>query len=336
MVFASRAPVEVDCDSTGNQLVPFSSSPAEGIGVLRSLSSVFPPDRLDDDYPMSVFRFKRLLAGLAILLAGACSSRHCGSAPGRATLTLATTTSVSNSGLLDALLPDYRASSGVTVQPRLVGSGLALKMLAEGQADVVITHAPVAEEAALRENPRWDYRKIMFNDFVLAGPSADPARVDDASNIVDAMRRIAASQSRFISRGDQSGTHEREQQLWARAGVTPVGERLVIAGAGMGSTLRITSETGAYTLTDRATYAQLAASLKLKVLFEGGPLLLNTYAVVFDPGAGSGQGAAAFAAWLSDGAGRHLIENYRVAGVVEAFRVWPQGRPRAAPSDTPF
>jgi tungstate transport system substrate-binding protein len=282
------------------------------------------------------YRLNRPLAGLVLLAAAACGSRECGSASSRGTLTLATTTSVSNSGLLDALLVAYRESSGVNVQPQLAGSGLALKMLAEKHADVVITHAPAAEEAALRQNIRWDYRKIMFNDFVLVGPADDPAKVEEASNIVDAMRRIAASQSRFISRGDQSGTHEREQQLWARGRVTPVQERLVVAGAGMGSTLRIASESGAYTLTDRATYAQLAGSLKLSVLFEGGPLLLNTYAVLFDPDASARQGGKAFAAWLSDGPGRQVIERYRVAGVAQGFRVWPQGRPRRRPADTPF
>ena len=222
------------------------------------------------------------------------------------------------------------------VQPQLVGSGLALKMLADGQADVVISHSPAGEEAALRDHPKWDYRKIMFNDFVLVGPPDDPARVKDATNLIDAMRRIAGSAARFISRGDQSGTHEREQQLWARAGAMPSKDRLVVAGAAMGSTLRVTSESGAYTLTDRATFDQLAASLKLVILFEGGSLLLNTYAVVFDPSGPRATEAASFAGWLSDGAGREQIDRYRGKGPTQPFRPWPTGHDRNKPSDTPF
>ena len=250
-------------------------------------------------------------------------------------LILATTTSVGNSGLLDALLTPYRESTRIEVRARLVGSGLALKMLADGQADVVISHAPAAEAAALAEHPRWDYRKIMFNDFVLVGPAADPAHVTDAAHLIDAMRRIAGSGERFLSRGDGSGTHEREQQLWARAGMTPPKDRLVVAGAGMGSTLRAASETGAYTLTDRATFGQLRDSLQLKVLFEGGALLLNTYAFLFDPGGPRGKEAAALAEWLSDGGGRQRIQNYRIGGS-PAFRTWPEGKARSKPEDAPF
>jgi tungstate transport system substrate-binding protein len=176
----------------------------------------------------------------------------------------------------------------------------------------------------------------MFNDFVLVGPPDDPARVKDSNNLIDAMRRIAGSSARFISRGDQSGTHEREQQLWARAGVTPPADRLIVAGAAMGSTLRVTSESGAYTLTDRATFDQLAGSLKLQILFEGGALLLNTYAVVFDPAGPRAKEAAAFAGWLSDGAGRDQIDSYRGKGTTQPFRPWPAGHDRSRPADTPF
>ena len=271
-------------------------------------------------------------------LSSACLSPYCdGVSPQRQpALVLATTTSVGNSGLLDPLLGAYREFARVDVQPQLVGSGLALKMLAESHADIVISHAPVGEDTALREHPRWDYRKIMFNDFVLVGPLDDVAQVAEARNLVDAMRRIAGSHARFISRGDQSGTHEREQQLWARAGVTPEGGRLVVAGAAMGSTLRVTSETAAYTLTDRATFEQLAGSLKLKVVFEGGSLLLNTYAVLFDKQGPRSTEAASFAEWLSDGAGHQVIDRYRGNGKGQPFRPWPAGHSRTQPTDMPF
>ena len=154
---------------------------------------------------------RRACAIVAMLTAlSACSGR------GPEPLVLATTTSVANSGLLDVLMPAFERTHGVNMGSHLVGSGLALKMLADGNADVTITHAPAAETEALRAHPSWQYRKMMFNSFVLVGPSADPARVRDAQNAPDAMRRIAQSAARFISRGDGSGTHEREPafQLW--------------------------------------------------------------------------------------------------------------------------
>jgi len=294
---------------------------------------------MSDDDALNGSRVKGIWLALILALSAACASPHCDGLPSRqrsSTLVLATTTSVGNSGLLDPLLAAYTSAFQVRVRPQLVGSGLALKMLADGQADVVITHSPAGEEAALRDHPRWDYRKIMFNDFVLVGPPDDPAHVTDASNLIDAMRRIADGSARFISRGDQSGTHEREQQLWARAGVNPPVDRVIVAGAAMGSTLRVTSETGAYTLTDRATFDQLAASLKLKILFEGGALLLNTYAVVFDPNGPQATEAASFAGWLSDGAGREQINRYKGKGTAQPFRPWPAGHERAKPADTPF
>ena len=284
-------------------------------------------------------RVKRICVPLFLALSAACIGPHCDGLPTRtrdSSLVLATTTSVGNSGLLDPLLAAYTQAFLVEVRPQLVGSGLALKMLAEGHADVVISHSPAGEEAALRDHPKWDYRKIMFNDFVLVGPEDDKAQVADANNLIDAMRRIAESRERFISRGDQSGTHEREQQLWARARVTPAADRVIVAGAGMGSTLRVASESGAYTLTDRATFDQLAGSLKLKIVFEGGALLLNTYAVVFDPDGPRATEAASFAGWLSDGGGRAQIDRFRGRGTAQPFRPWPQGHDRTKPSDTPF
>ena len=128
-------------------------------------------------------------------------------------IVLVTTTSVGNSGLLEKLLPAYERASNMQFGVHLVGSGLALKVLAEGQGDVAISHAPEAETDALRQHPRWWYRKIMFNDFVIVGPSADPARVREAQDAADAFRRIASAGSEFVSRADQSGTHEREPLL---------------------------------------------------------------------------------------------------------------------------
>ena len=237
---------------------------------------------------------------------------------------LATTTSVGNSGLLDAVLPAYDAS----VRPLLVGSGRAIEMLAAGQADVIISHAPEREAQALRTHPRWWYRKILFNDFLVVGPADDPARVAGARTAVEAMRLIAGSSAVFLSRGDQSGTHEREVALWKAAGATPDPTRLVIAGAGMGQTLRVASGTGAYVLTDRGTFESLRGSLALQPLFEGDPALVNTYAVIADPQRPSG---IAFARWITGAEGRGVLEAALSQQRIKGFTLWPAG----APADTP-
>lgn len=227
---------------------------------------------------------------------------------------LATTSSVANSGLLDIVLTAYPEG---TVRPVLVGSGRALDMLTAGTADAVISHAPKREAAALQAHPAWERQPILYNDFLIVGPSHDPAAVKSASGVVNAMARIAQSGERFLSRGDESGTHEREQELWAAAGAMPSAPQLVIAGAGMGQTLRIADQAGAYTLTDRATYETLRSSLgTLIVVHEGDPRLLNSYAVISDPSRPEG---ARFADWLAAGGGREVIATALRDGRVKGF-----------------
>jgi tungstate transport system substrate-binding protein len=272
---------------------------------------------------------RTLALATVVLIVASCSARDVPPLP------MATTTSVGNSGLLDVLLASYRSEAGVSVQAHLVGSGRALAMLASGDAALAITHAPEAEAAALRTHPGWIYRKIMYNDFVIVGPREDPAHVRAATGAADAMRRIATSSTRFLSRGDESGTHERERRLWTLAGARPAGDRLVTAGAGMGTTLRVASEASAYTLTDRSTFNQLASGLRLEVLCEYDPELLNTYAVVFNPGGSRARDAGAFAEWLSSAAARDLIAGYRVGNTPGAFAPWPPGRAANRPEDLP-
>jgi tungstate transport system substrate-binding protein len=242
---------------------------------------------------------------------------------------LATTSSVANSGLLDVVLADYR---GGTVRTVAVGSGRALDMLAAGSADVVISHAPARETAILAAHPSWSYRKILYNDFLIVGPPEDPAAVAGASDAVEAMRRIARSRARFLSRADESGTHQRERELWASAGVALPSDRLVVAGAGMGQTLRIAGSTGAYTLTDRGTYEALRDSVQLGVLFEGDPQLLNTYAVLADPR--NAQGAT-FAEWLSHGRGRDVMTDALTENKVKGFVPWPRDVDGSTPASRP-
>jgi tungstate transport system substrate-binding protein len=249
---------------------------------------------------------------------------------------MATTTSVENSGLLGEILPEFTKQRHITVEVLAVGSGQAMNLVRRGEAAVGLTHDPGAEAAALSGDAITGYRKIMFNDFILVGPTADPAAIARATTAIDAFKRIAESEATFVSRGDASGTHAREQELWAQAKRRPEGERLLDVGQGMGGTLRVASERSAYTLTDRATFEQFRSGLRLAPLFQGGPELVNTYAVFTRPGL-TGPAlatATALADWLADGEGRQRIESF-VANGQKVFHIWPAGSPRGAPSDLP-
>ena len=244
-------------------------------------------------------------------LAGACGREP----PVPPRLEIATTTSVQNSGLLDALLPHF---SGATVRVHATGSGRALELLARGDVPLVISHAPETEARYLAEHRDWRYRKIAFNRFVILGPAGDPARVKDAGSAADAFKRIAGADAAFVSRGDRSGTHEREERLWTLAGVKPPPDRLLVSGRGMAQALRHADESRSYTLSDEATFWQLAGGLELSVLLENDPVLLNTYAVIHD---GSAI-ARLFADWLASGDGRRRMADHLVAGR-PAFIAWP-------------
>jgi len=253
-------------------------------------------------------------------------------------IVLATTTSVANSGLLETLLPAFERETRIQVRVHMVGSGLALRFLEQGQADVAISHAPPTEATFLAANPGWSYRKIMYNDFLVAGPAADPARVGEAAAIADAMQRIAASNVRFVSRGDESGTHARERALWALAAVTPSADRVVVTAQGMSATLRVAGELGAYTLTDRATFNAVGETFGLVALSEGDPALLNTYAVLVDPDGptrAAREPARRFADWLAEGAGRARVAAFRIKDR-PVFFVWPEDKPRDTPEALPF
>jgi tungstate transport system substrate-binding protein len=248
---------------------------------------------------------------------------------------LATTTSVQSSGLLDVLLPAFRRDNGYDLRVFLAGSGRALEMLRHRDADVVISHAPEAEARMLAAQPRWVYRKLMFNAFVLVGPADDPAGVRTATSVTDAMRGIARSTARFVSRGDESGTHERERALWHMAGAAPAAKQLLVSGAGMSTTLRQASEAAAYTLTDEPTFLRLSNSIDLVVLFEDESELLNTYAVVVgDPASPGHDIALEWMNWLLQGRGGALIAAYRVGGQV-AFHRWPEDARSADPHALP-
>jgi tungstate transport system substrate-binding protein len=268
----------------------------------------------------------RLVLLLSVLFVSGCGKDS-------SSLRLATTTSVDNSGLLQAILPSFRQETGIEVQVLAVGSGRAVELLRRGDADMALTHDPVIEAVLLKERPVAAYRKIMFNDFVVVGPEQDEAGVREATDASDAMRRIAMSAAVFVSRGDESGTHAREQQLWLKAGATPRGDRLLETGQGMAATLRVVSERHAYTPTDRATLTQLAPALTLKPLFENDPDLLNTYAVIVRETTRE-SGAMRFMTWLSEGDGRDRIASFTIAGT-HPFIIWPAGERRDRPDALP-
>jgi tungstate transport system substrate-binding protein len=251
-------------------------------------------------------------------------------------LRIATTTSVENSGLLTAVLPAFERKAHIRVEVLPVGSGQALGLLERGDVVAGLTHDPSAEVSALEAGVITSYRKIMFNDFVIVGPREDPARIAHASSAVDAMQRIATTGAMFASRGDASGTYAREQELWAFAQQRPAHGVLLETGQGMSATLRIASEKGAYTLTDRATFEQVRSGLRLASLYEDGSDLLNTYAIFLRTGltAAEREAGTTLADWLANGEGRQLVAGFLVEGR-SVFTIWPAGSPRNLPGDLP-
>jgi len=197
------------------------------------------------------------------------------------TIILATTSSTQDSGLLDILVPLFEKVSGYSVKTIAVGSGQAMKMGEKGEADVLLVHSPTAEMKFMTDGFGANRRLVMHNDFIIVGPAADPAHLKVATGGVDAMKRIVASGSIFISRGDNSGTHAKEKGLWKAAGINPEsGNWYQQTGLGMGQTLNVAAEKRCYTLTDRATYLAMKKRLGLELLFSGDPSLLNIYHII--------------------------------------------------------
>lgn len=199
---------------------------------------------------------------------------------GRSPVILSTTTSTQDSGLLDVLVPMFERQSGYTIKTIAVGTGQALALAARGEADVVLAHAPALEKKYVAEGRMLNRRLVMYNDFVIVGPAADPARIKGLSSAAQAMKAIADTGSRFVSRGDNSGTHVLEKALWKSAGVEPVSPWYIESGQGMGVTLGLADDRNAYTLTDRATYLANGKRLRLPILLQGDKPLLNVYAVM--------------------------------------------------------
>jgi tungstate transport system substrate-binding protein len=261
---------------------------------------------------------------VVVLLAfgGACGGDSAQSEPGGA-LILATTTSTRDSGLLDELLPAFEAESDCTVKPLAVGSGEAIALGRRGDADVLLAHSPAAERAFMRDGHGTSRRPVMRNDFVIVGPPGDPADVATAPSVRAALRRIVAADATFASRGDDSGTHVKERALWQSAGIDPGWPGYLTTGQGMGPTLQIASQKGAYTLTDRGTFLATEA-LDSEVLHEDGRGLANPYHVITvrHPQANAGC-AHSFADWIT---------SPRVKRAIDAFGVERYGEPLFVPT----
>ena len=234
------------------------------------------------------------------------------------TIRLATTTSTENSGLLNDLLPRFKEATGYEVHVIAVGTGKALRMGRDGDVDVVLVHAPAAEQKFVDEGFGEQRLPVMFNDFVLVGPASDPAGLASASDLGDALRRIAETQSVFVSRGDDSGTHKKERSLWTQAGLTPEGAWYREAGQGMGKVLQMADEMNGYTLTDRGTWLAYRDKSQLRVAYEGDEGLFNPYAIIEVSAKRypdlNHAGAKALILWIRGTDGQEAIAAFRKSG----------------------
>lgn len=239
----------------------------------------------------------------------------------RPVVTVQSTTSTENSGLLAFLFPRFTEATGYPVRTVAVGTGQAIKNASRGDGDLLLVHAKAAEEAFVAEGHGLPRTDLMFNDFVIVGPASDPAKIRSATSVTDALGAIAGSAERFISRGDDSGTHKKERSLWASAGIDPkatMASAYWESGSGMGATLNVAAGKGAYTLTDRATWIAFGNKADMEILFEGDPGLFNQYGVIVvnperHPNVNF-AGARALADWLLSEAGQTAIAAFRLHG----------------------
>tara|TARA_R110002049_G_scaffold42913_11_gene127200 strand:+ start:1945 stop:2781 length:837 start_codon:yes stop_codon:yes gene_type:complete len=233
-------------------------------------------------------------------------------------LLLGATHTLDNSGFLAAVLPQFTADTGIRVDTVVLGTRQILAMAERGEFDVLITHHRPSELAFIAAGYGTARNDLMFNDFVLIGPADDPAGIASAADAPAALAAIAASQARFISRGDESGTHLREQELWVQAGLNPAGDWYYAVGAGMGATLNIAAALSAYTLSDRATWLTFQGQAGLALLFEGGAGLRNDYSLIEINAARfahiNAEAAQTFASWMLGPKGQAAIAAFRPNG----------------------
>ena len=265
---------------------------------------------------------KKLVAGAMVLASlAALGSSTLLSSPKGTNITLASTTSTENSGLLGYLLPIFKGDSGIGVRVVAVGTGQAMRMAMKGDADVVLVHHRPSEEQFVEEGYGVERIAVMHNDFIIVGPASDPAGIKGVTDVAAALGRIRSSRAAFVSRGDDSGTHKRELSLWAALGLQPGdddGDWYRESGSGQGATLNVASEMDAYCLSDRASWVTFGNKRSLELLVEGDPLLLNPYSVILVnpqkyPHIKATEGQQ-FIDWLVSERGQQLIAAFRVEG----------------------
>ncbi len=264
---------------------------------------------------------KRRIASLFILLALLLTLVPLVGAAEPGKLIVATTTSTADSGLLDFILPDFEAIYNVKVDVIAVGTGQALELGRNGDADVVFVHARESEDQFVEEGHGLNRQDVMYNDFIILGPADDPAGLKDLTDAAEALAKLAETETTFISRGDDSGTHKKEKAIWEKAGLEPAGDWYVSAGQGMGAVLTMADEMQAYTLADRGTYlSRTLEGIGLVVLVEGDPILFNPYGVIaVNPELHenvSYELAMAFIDWLTSVQVQYKIGQFRVADKV--------------------
>ena len=257
-----------------------------------------------------IFSLIFLIAAASVLLSPAHAEQKI--------LRLATTTSTDNSGLLKYLLPVFEKNSGYKVQVIAVGTGKALRMGRDGDADVLLVHAPPAEEKFMAGEYGVNRRYVMYNDFIIVGPENDPAGIRGVKDAKTALEKIAGTRSVFISRGDDSGTNKKEKELWKETGIQPQGDWYKAAGQGMGKVLLMTDELRGYTLVDRGTWLSMQGKVGLQILVQGDQQLFNPYHVIaVNPARypdANYTGAMALISWLTSIEGQHLVAQFRVNG----------------------
>ena len=257
---------------------------------------------------------KVFLFALALCLAAAILPAQSGR------LRLATTTSTENSGLLAELLPPFEAKTGLKVDVIAVGTGQALRLGEAGDVDVVLVHARQLEDKFVADGYGVNRRDVMHNDFIIIGPASDPAGVRGMSDCAAALGRIADRGEVFVSRGDNSGTHVKEQSLWAAAGIKPSGRWYREAGQGMGPVITMTNDLRSYTLADRGTYLSMKDKVQLRILAEGDPRLFNPYGIIaVNPDRFPHVAyfeAMQLVAWMTSVEGQKIIGEYKVQGEV--------------------
>lgn len=231
---------------------------------------------------------------------------------------LSTTTSTDNSGLLPYLLPRFEAKTGSKVNVIAVGTGKALELAKNGDVDVTLVHARPSEDKFVAAGDGVNRRDVMYNDFIVVGPAADPAGIKGSRDVRAALKKIVESRAKFISRGDNSGTDQMEKAYWKQVGSQPQGASYVAAGLGMGEVLNMAAELNAYTLTDRATYSAYKAKTGLVVAVEGDPKMFNPYGIIaVNPAKHPGvnfKGAMQLIDWITSDEGQKAIAGFKVDG----------------------